>query len=172
MATLLDGRQHRVTGHGTLTVGEAADADILRHPEANPLSRIEDADGRIIVDGKEPVRPVLQSQNLRSQCLGIGTVVTDTDNLLIHFQTMFQQRILITIKTVFRYLELHRTTIVGDTLTARLYQMGHGIIGSHVIIDHHTTGVDTRTDTVVEHDGDAGINQFLIVLIVLGILRL
>ena len=50
--------------------------------------------------------------------------------------------------------------------------MGHGIIGSHIVVNHHTAGIHPRTDTVIEHDGDAGINQSLIVLIVLRILRL
>ena len=85
---------------------------------------------------------------------------------------MFQQGIFITIETVLRNLKLHGTTIKCYPLASCLYQMGHGIIGTHIVIDHHTTGIHARTDSVIEHDGDTCINQPLIVFVVLGVLRL
>jgi hypothetical protein len=55
MATLFDGCQHRVTGYSTLTVGKATNADILRYAEAHVLGSIQNADSRIVVDGKESI---------------------------------------------------------------------------------------------------------------------
>ena len=85
---------------------------------------------------------------------------------------MFQQGIFITIETVLRNLKLHGTTIKCYPLASCLYQMGHGIIGTHIVINHHTTGIHARTDSVIEHDGDTCIYQPLIVFVVLGVLRL
>ena len=172
MATLLDGGQHGVAGHGTLTVGEATDADILRHTEPSTLHGIEDADGRIVVDSKETIRPMLQSQDLRRQCLGIGTIVADTDNLVIHLQTVFQQGVLIAVETVFRDLELHGRAIESDALTTRFDQITDSVIGPHVVVDHYTAGVHTCTDAIVEHQRDASIDELLIVLVVTRVLGL
>ena len=172
MTTLLDGGQHGIAGHGTLTVGETTDADVLGHTEPSTLHGIEDADGCIVVDGKESVRPMLQSQDLWRQSLGIGTIVADTDDLVVDAQTVFQQRVLIAVETVFRDLELHGRAIESNTLAARFDQITDGIIGPHVVVDHHTAGVHTRTDTVVEHQGDASIDESLVVLVVTGVLGL
>ena len=58
-ATLFDGGQHGVTGYGTLAIGEATDADVLRYLETHALGGIENADGSVVVDGKEGIRSVV-----------------------------------------------------------------------------------------------------------------
>ena len=56
--------------------------------------------------------------------------------------------------------------------TTCLDKIRNRIIGSHIVIYHHTTGIDTCTDTVIENQGDACINQSLIMIIVLGVFGL
>ena len=50
--------------------------------------------------------------------------------------------------------------------------MRHRIIGAHIVIDHHAAGVHARTDTVVENQGYACINQFLVMVVILRVLGL
>ena len=85
--------------------------------------------------------------------LGIVTVVAHDNHILIDRHPMFQQGILITVVTVLGDLKLHRTAIEGDTLATRLDEIGYGIIGTHIVIYHHTAGIHTCTDAVVEHQG-------------------
>ena len=136
------------------------------------LHGIEDADGRIVVHGEETIRRCLQGQDLRRHRLGIGPVVTDTDDLLIDGHAVLQQGILIAVVPVLGDLQVHRTAIEGDAFAPRLDQMGHGVIGSHIVIDHHPTGIHTRTDTVVEHQRNTGIQQPLVMVVVTCVLRL
>ena len=57
-------------------------------------------------------------------------------------------------------------------LATRLYEMCHRIEGTHIVIDHYPTGIDTRTDAVVEHQRNTGIHQTLEMIVFLGVLRL
>ena len=56
--SLFHSGKHRITRLGTVTIGKATDADIIRHTESHTLGGIEDADCRIIVDGKESIRNI------------------------------------------------------------------------------------------------------------------
>ena len=136
------------------------------------LCRIEDADSRIIVDGKEGVRPILHRQDGRRHILSISAIVADADNRLVNWQSVLQQGILIAIEAVLGDFELHGGAVEGDALATRRNQVRHGIEGTYIIIDHHATGIHTSTDAVVEHQGDACVDQFLIVVVILRILRL
>ena len=172
MAALLYRCQHRVAGHRALAVGKSTDGDVLGHPEAGMLRRIEDADSRIIVDGKETVGAVFHRQDGGCHIFSIGTIVADADNRLVNWQSVLQQGILIAIEAVLGDFELHGRTVEGDALATRINQVRHGIEGTHIIIDHHATGIHTSTDAVVEHQGDACVDQFLKVVVILRILRL
>ena len=169
MATLLDGGQHRIAGNGSLTIGKTADGDIVGYPESGTLRGIHDADGCIVVDSKKSVRAVVEDQDLGGDYLCIGSVITDTGDGLVERQTVFEQRILIAVKTVLGNLQLHGRSVEGDALATRLNQMGHGIVGTHIVVDHHSAGIHTSTDAVVEHQGDACIDEFLIVVVILGV---
>ena len=169
---MLNRGEHGVTGYGTLAVGKATDADVLRHPKPHSLDGIENANSRIVVDGKEGIRIVVAIKQLRRDQLGILTVVADTRQVLIELQATLQQGILIAIEAVLRDLQLHRRPVEGNAPTPRLYQIGHGIEGSHIVVDHHPTGIHTSTDTVVEHHRNARVYQLLEMFIALGVLRL
>ena len=89
---------------------------------------------------------------------GVGAVVADTDDLLVDGHPVLQQRILVAVETVLRDLQLHRCPKEGDALTARLYQMAHGVIGPHIVVDYHTAGIHARTYSIVEDERDARID--------------
>ena len=57
-------------------------------------------------------------------------------------------------------------------LTPRLDEIGYSRIGAHIVINHHTAGIHTCTDAIIEHQRDTCINQFLVVGIVFGVLGL
>ena len=171
-ATLLDSGQHGVAGHGTLAVGKTTDADVLRHLEAHALSRIEDADGRVVVDGKEGIGAVFLLQDFGCQGLRIGTVITNAGDAFIIGQTMFQQGVLITVEAVLRDLHRRCRSIETDALAARLYQVRHGIVSSHIVVDNHTTGIHARTYSIIEHQRHTLVHQSLEVVILLRVLGL
>ena len=50
--------------------------------------------------------------------------------------------------------------------------MSHSIIGPHIVVDHHTAGIHTRTDTVIENNRDTRVYQILEMSIVNCVLRL
>ena len=58
-ASLLDSGEHRVAHCGTETVGEATDAHVVGDGIAHALDHREDADGGLVVDGKEGVGTIL-----------------------------------------------------------------------------------------------------------------
>ena len=115
---------------------------------------------------------MVECQDFWRQCLSILTIVTHPDDRLVDSQPMFQQSILIAVETILGNLQLQRSPIEGDALASRLNQMSHGVIGPHIVIDHHATCIYSRTDTVVEHQGDTRIYQFLIVVIAFRVLCL
>jgi len=86
--------------------------------------------------------------------------------------TVFQEGILIAVKTVLGNLQGHGGAIEGNSVTAGLYQMGHRIIGTHIIIYHHAAGIDSRADAVIEHQGDSSVDKSLEVVVLMGVLRL
>ena len=71
-AALFYRRQHRLAGYGPLTVREAADGNVLRHPVAHALAGIENADGRIVVDGEERIGRCAQTHDVGRDGLGIA----------------------------------------------------------------------------------------------------
>ena len=83
MASLLNSSQHGVAGNGTLSIGEATDSDVFGHTVARMLDGVENADGRIIIDGKEAVRRIVDSHDRRRDMLGISTVVAHDDDTLL-----------------------------------------------------------------------------------------
>ena len=62
--------------------------------------------------------------------------------------------------------------IEGNPFTASLYQVSHGLVCTHIIVDHYAAGIYARTYSIIEHDRNASINEFLVVVIVGRILRL
>ena len=115
---------------------------------------------------------MVECQDFWRQCLSILAIVTDPDYRLVDSQPMFQQSILIAVETILGNFQLQRSPIEGNALASRLNQMSNGVIGPHIVIDHHATCIYSRTDTVVEHQGDTRIYQFLIVVIALRVLCL
>ena len=53
LASLLHSGEHGVAGYGTLTIGESADGNVVRHFETHALGGIHNAYGSVVVDGKE-----------------------------------------------------------------------------------------------------------------------
>ena len=74
---------------------------------------------------------------------------------------MLEQGIAISIETVFGYLEGHGRTIEGYALATCFDEVADSIIGSLIVIHYHTTGVYTRAYTVIEHKGQATVEQTL-----------
>ena len=171
-APLLDGGEHGVAGDGTLAVGEAADADVLRHSQAHSFHGVEDADGCVVVDGEERVRIVVAVEHIRCDELGILTVVTIACELLVEGQAMFQQGILIAVETVFRDFQVHLRAIVGNASAARLDEIADGVEGSHIVVDDDAAGIDACANAVVEHERHTSIDESLEVLVALCVLSL
>jgi len=107
MAALLNSCQHGVAGYGALAISETADSDILWHSESHVLGGIENANGRVIIDGKEAVGRSISLQYMRRDSLCIGTVIADICQFWIILQIMLAQGILVAIEAVLRYLHRH-----------------------------------------------------------------
>ena len=172
MAALFDSCQHRVTGYSSLTVGKATDADILWHAEPHVFGGIQDADGSIVVDGKEAIGRRVFLQHVWRDSLCVGTVVTDVCQLRVILQPVFAEGILIAVETVLRNLQIHLRAIKGNTRTTGLYQIADRVEGSHIVVDNHTTGIHARTYSIIEHEWQTIVEQHLEMLIAMGVLRL
>ena len=85
---------------------------------------------------------------------------------------MLHDGIMITVVSVFGNLQVHRRTIEGYLLAARINEMGHGGEGTHVVIHHHSGAVHPRTDSIDKDERHAIVHQLLEMVILLGILRL
>lgn len=82
---------------------------------------------------------------------------------------MLHEGIMITIISVLGNLHIHRRTIEGNLLTARINEMSHGGEGAHVVIHHHSGAVDARTYSIIEDQRHAIVHQLLEVSILLGV---
>ena len=111
-------------------------------------------------------------QHLRGHALRIGTVVTDQRQLRVVRQPVLQQGILVAVEPVLRDLQRHGRSEEGDAAAALLDEVVHRIIGTHIVIDHHATGVHPRTDTIVEHQGHPRADQFQEMVVLFRVLRL
>ena len=56
---LVYGGKGRVAGHGALSVGKSAHADVFGNAEALALGRLENAYGGIVINGKEGIGSVV-----------------------------------------------------------------------------------------------------------------
>ena len=133
---------------------------------------IQDSDSRIIIHGEIAIRRILQRHQFRRNHLRILTIVTDANYRLINLHTVLQQSILISVKTVLRDFQLHRRPVESNTLASRFYQVAHRVESPHIVIHHHAAGINTRTDAIIEYQGNARVNQSLEMIIALGVLRL
>ena len=79
---------------------------------------------------------------------------------------------MITIVSVFGDFQVHRRTIESYLLTTRINEMRHCRIGTHIVIDHHTRAVDSRTDSIVEDQWHTIVHQHLEMVVSLGVLGL
>ena len=161
--------EHGVAGGGLVTVGEAADGDVFRNSVAHVLCRVDDADSRIIVYRKERIGNLLLLQQLRRDGFRIHTVVTLTEETLLWLQSSLQQRIPITIVSVLGNLQFHRCPVEGYTATTCGYQIVDSIVCTHIVVNNHATGIHTRTDTVIEHQGYTLVDEILEMVILLGV---
>lgn len=78
---------------------------------------------------------------------------------------------MITVITVLGDFHIHRRTVEGYLLAARIHQMGNGGKGpySHLL---PPGAVHARTDSIVEDERHAIVHQLLEMGVLLGILRL
>ena len=171
-ATLLDGGEHWVASHSSLTIRKSAYRDVLRHPIAHAFRGIEDADGRVVVDGKERIGYLLLREYLRRNGLSISAVVADVHPFITRMQPLPQQCVAIAVVAVLRNLERHRCSIVGNTPTTRVDEMRYGIEGSHVVVYDHARGVHSCANAVVEHQRHTHVNELLEVVVLLRVLGL
>ena len=79
---------------------------------------------------------------------------------------------MIAIITVFRNLKLHGRAIESNLSASRINEIVHRCIGSHVIIYHDPTAIDTCADAVIEHQWHAMVNQMLEMIVLNGVLSL
>ena len=171
-ATLLDGGEHRVASHSSLTIRKSAYRNVLRHTIAHAFRCIEDADGGVVVDGKERIGNLLLREYLRRNGLSISAVVADVHPFLTRLQPLSQQSIAIAVIAVLRNLERHRCTVVGNTSTTRVDKMRNGIEGSHVVVDDHARSIHTCANAVVEHQWHTHVDELLEVVVFLRVLGL
>ena len=92
--------------------------------------------------------------------------------MLIHRQTAFQQGIAVAIIAILRYLQLKRPSVEGDSPTACINEIGNSIKSTHIVINNDTAGVETRTDTVIEHNGNVRVYKLLEMFIATSVLSL
>ena len=95
----------------------------------------------------------------------IGTVVTDEDPLVLRVESLLQQSVTVTVETVLRNLQRHRGAVGGNAPASDVDEMGDGMESAHIVIDHHTAGIDTRGNAVIEHQGYSVVEQPLKVYI-------
>ena len=171
-STLFYRSEHRIASLGSVAIGKAADTDVIRHIEAHSLGSIENAYRRIIIDGEESIRMIFLPQYLWCNHLCLGTVVTDSHPVGVLLQSVLHQCIMITVITVLGDFQIHRRTVEGYLLAARIHQMGNGGKGTHIVIYYHSGAVHARTDSIVEDERHAIVHQLLEMCVLLGILRL
>ena len=133
---------------------------------------MENTNGCIIIDGKEPVGSHFLLKYPWGNDFCIGTIVANDGQLWIVGKSMFQKRILIAVETVLGDFQIGCRTIIGNAGTSRFYQMTNGIKSTHIVINHHTTGIHARTYSIIEHQRKTGIQQHLEMVVLLRILRL
>ena len=66
---------------------------------------------------------------------------------------------MVTIVTVFRNLKIHRRPEECDASAPRLDEVAYCRHGTHIVVDHHPAGVDSRTDAVEEHKRNALVDE-------------
>ena len=103
-ASLLDGREHRIAGHGTLAIGEPADRQVLGHTVAHPLGRIEDADGRIVVGGEERVGYLLAGEDVGGDTLRLFAVVAHEQQVVSSRQAVAHQGVMPPVIAISRFI--------------------------------------------------------------------
>lgn len=150
-SVLFDRGEHRVAGNGTLSVGESAHRDVLRDAQSHVLCRVHYADGRVVVDGEEGVGPVLHVEHLGRNPFGMFSVVAESFHAAVGVYAVLAQRIVPSVVSVLRYLEVHARAVVGYMPASGLDEIFHGRERSHVVVHHHAARVHARADAVEEH---------------------
>ena len=168
--SLLHRREHRVTHRGAETVGEAADAHVVGDSVTQTLHHREDADGCLVVDGKEGIGAVFHAHHGWRDALGVGAVVADAHQRLVHCQAVLVQRIAVAVVTVLADNQIHRCAEERYALASRADQMRHRIQGAHVIIHYHAAGIDGRADAIIEHQRHSGCLKMHEVVILIGVI--
>ena len=167
MSSLFHGGKHRVACHGSLSVGKSANLHLFGHFYTCMFQRVEYAYCSIIVNGKVSVGWIVHRHQFWCLLFSRSAVVAHRYYAFVYLYAVFKQRVFVTVKTVFRYLQLQWTSIECYAFAPRFYQMGYGIKCPHIIVNHHSAGVNSRAYSVVEHHGYACIYQLLVVIVVL-----
>ena len=160
LSSLLHGSEHRFASYGTFAIGETADGNILRHTVAHALNGIQNADGSIIVHGKESIWHLILLHQLWRYHFGISPVVADAEKAIVGLKTSFQQSILVSIISIFRYLHAHRRTIERYLSATGIDEMVYCRESSHIVVYHHTACINARRYAVVEHQWYAVVQEF------------
>ena len=95
---------------------------------------------------------IFLSEDVRRYCFGIGTVIADLHPVRVLRQTMLYQGIVITVISVLGDFQIHRRTIETYFLAARIYHVGNGGKGTHIVIYHHSRAVHARTYSIIEDE--------------------
>ena len=135
--------------------------------ESHAFAGIEDADGSVVIDGKESVRRLGESHHIRSDSLCIRSVVAVLNQLVVRLHAMLQQGVTIPVVTVLPDFHCQRSAVVGDALAAGFDEMCYGSVCTHIVIHHHAAGIHSSTDTVVEYQWHALVDEPL-EMVVLG----
>lgn len=172
VAALLHSGQGGHAGKGLVPVGEAANLHVARHLKAHVLAAVQDADGRLVVHGKEAVGTVVAVHDIGRDFLGHGAVVAVEHQALIHLQPVVIQGILVAIEAVLANLHVQIGAIESHTAAPVVNKVAHCIVAALIVVDHHAAAIDAGAYAVIKHQRHATLNQAVEVVILLSVLGL
>ena len=88
LASLLHSGEHGVAGYGTLTIGESADGNVVRHFETHALGGIHNAYGSVVVDSEKCIWVIIFFQQFGGYYLCVRTIVAERRPLFVKFKPM------------------------------------------------------------------------------------
>ena len=158
---LINGGEHGVASQCPLSVGKSAHRHLVGHFQSHALGGVHDAYGCIIVHGKEGIRAVVAAEHFGRNQFGIITVVAGAHHTSIGIDVVLEQGIAPAVVSVLGYFQIHRRAIEGNAPATRADEVFNSREGSHVIVHHHTVGIQACANTVVKNQWQPPVDQFL-----------
>ena len=172
ITSLIHGGEHRITSQRTLAISESADTYILRNLESEALHYMDNSNGGIIIDTEECIRPILTLHHLRNHLLCEFTRITLKNVIVVYLHLVKTKGILVAVHPVLHNLKMQRTSAEGNSLATCVDEILCCSESSMIVVDDHSGGINTSTDTVKEHKRHLIVYDTDKVIVLLCILRL